>query len=411
MNLEFMLEAHRRTRKTGASGIDGQTAADYGENLEGNLQSLLDRAKSGSYRAPPVRRVEIPKGDGKETRPIGIPTFEDKVLQRAVTMLLEAVYEQDFLDCSYGFRPKRSPHQAIDAIWQKTMSMRGGWVVEVDIRRFFDTLDHGHIREILRQRVTDGVVVRLIGKWLNAGVMEDGAVFHPKAGTPQGGVISPLLANVYLHHVLDRWWKEQIQPRMRGESFLVRFADDFIIGFELEHDADRVLEVLPKRFGRFGLEIHPQKTRKVDFRKPRKPKGGGKGPPSPGSFDFLGFTHYWGKSRKGNWVVKRKTSAKRLSRTLKRLNQWLKAKCHAPVWWQHRKLKQSLLGHYAYFGLTGNLPALEGLYRQVERYWCKWLNRRSNSTEMTWDRFRIIQNRYPLPRPRIVHPAYRRANV
>ena len=341
IDVEFLKEAFRRTRKDGATGVDGQSAAEYAANLEGNLQSLLDRAKSGTYRAPPVRRVRIPKGDGSETRPIGIPTFEDKVLQRAVAMLLEAVYEQDFLDCSYGFRPGRSAHQALEAIWQGTGRMRGGWVIEVDIRKYFDTLDHRHVREILSQRVRDGVVTRLIGKWLNAGVLEDGELSYPTAGTPQGGVISPLLANVYLHHVLDRWWAGRVLPQMRGKAFLVRYADDFIMCFEHKQDAERVMEGLPRRFARYGLELHPEKTRMLEFQAPNRMGRDGDGG-RPGTFDFLGFTHFWGRSLKGNWVVKRRTAAKRFNRILTRTNQWLRKERHQPVRWQHEKLSKAL---------------------------------------------------------------------
>ena len=227
MDLEWMFEAYRRTRKDGAAGIDGQTAKDYEANLEANLQSLLDRAKSGDhYKAPPVRRVHIPKGDGS-TRPLGIPTFEDKVLQRAVVMVLEPLYEQDFLDCSYGFRPGRSAHQALREIQSRLTMMGGGWVLDVDIRKFFDSLDHAHLREIVAKRMRDGVIKRLIGKWLNAGVMEEGVLTHPEAGTPQGGVISPLLANIYLHEVLDVWFEREVKPRLKGPGFLVRYADDF----------------------------------------------------------------------------------------------------------------------------------------------------------------------------------------
>lgn len=406
LDLDFMKEAYRRTRKDGAVGVDGQTAADYEANLEENLRSLLDRAKSGRYRAPPVRRVRIPKGDGKETRPIGIPTLEDKVLQRAVAMLLEAVYEQDFLNCSYGFRPGRSAHQALETIWKKTMAMGGGWVVEVDIRKFFDTLDHGHIRELLSLRVRDGVVLRLVGKWLNAGVMEDGELSFPDAGTPQGGVISPLIANVYLHHVLDRWWTDVVQPRMAGRSFLARYADDFVIGVEHERDADRIMAVLPQRFARYGLEIHPTKTRKVDFRAPGSHRDSGPEPPEPQTFDFLGFTHHWDKSRKGNWIVRKKTAASRLNRTLVRLNLWCKRNRHEPVKWQHGRLSQSLRGHYSYFGVTGNIRALKRLHHMVERIWRNWLNRRSWRSRMPWERFQQLLGRLPLPPPRIVHSIY-----
>ena len=269
LDLAWLREAYRRTRKDGAAGVDGQTAADYEKDLEGNLRSLLERAKSGTYSAPPVRRVHIPKGTGGETRPIGIPTLEDKVLQRAIVMLLEPIYEQDFYDCSYGFRPQRSAHDALESFSKQTMWSGVSCVLEVDIRKFFDTLDHAHLRAFLQQRIRDGVVLRLIGKWLNAGVMEAGAVTHPEAGSPQGGVISPLLANVYLHYVLDDWFAREVRPRLRGRAYVVRYADDFVVGFTDDEDARRVMAVLPKRFGKYGLTIHPDKTRLVPFRKPQ----------------------------------------------------------------------------------------------------------------------------------------------
>lgn len=269
MDIDWMYTACARTRSDGAVGVDGQTAEAYSAgDLTARLAGLLDRAKSGTYQAPPVRRVHIPKGTGNETRPIGIPTYEDKVLQRAVVMVLETVYEQDFLDCSYGFRPGRSAHQALAAVWQQTMDMGGGWIVEVDIRKFFDTLDHAHLRELLRQRIHDGVLLRLIDKWLKAGVLEEGSLTFPEAGTPQGGVVSPLLANVYLHYVLDIWFEQDVKPRLKGRAFLIRYADDFVMGFACEEDARRVLEVLPKRFGKYGLALHPDKTQLVPFQRP-----------------------------------------------------------------------------------------------------------------------------------------------
>ena len=255
IDLDWLHEAYRRTRKDGAAGIDDQTADEYAVNLEENLRSLLDRAKSGRYRAPAVRRVLIPKGKD-EQRPIGIPTFEDKVLPRAVVMILEEVYEQDFLDCSYGFRPGRSAHQALEALWKQAMDMQGGWILEVDIEKFFDMLDHGHLREFIKQRVHDGVLIRLIGKWLNAGVLHEGCWTRTAKGTPQGGVISPMLANIYLHYVLDEWFEQEVKPRLNGEAYLVRFADDFVIGFRHPEDAQRVLEVLPRRLGRYGLTLN-----------------------------------------------------------------------------------------------------------------------------------------------------------
>src|SRR5258707_1389830 len=261
------------------------TAVEYEQDLEGNLQRLLDRAQSGRARAPPVRRVHIPKGgSATETRPIGIPTLEDKVLQRAVAMLLEPIYEQDFYDCSYGFRPGRSAHQALESLWKQTMDSHGGWILEVDIRKFFDTLDHAHLRAFLQQRVRDGVLTRLIGKWLQAGVLEDGTVTFPAAGSPQGGVISPVLSNIFLHYVLDDWFEREVKPRLRGRAYLIRYADDFVMGFTHEADAHRVLAVLPQRFGKYGLTIHPDKTPLVPF--PEPPRAGqgeefGSGTPPP----------------------------------------------------------------------------------------------------------------------------------
>ena len=304
IDIEWLREAYRRTRKDGAVGVDGQSGEDFAVNLEDNLQSLLERAKSGTYQAPPVRRVHIPKaGSATETRPLGIPTFEDKVLQRAVVMVLEAIYEQDFKDCSYGFRPERSAHQALESLWKKTMATGGGWIVEVDIRKFFDTIDHGHLRDLLKRRVRDGVLLRLIGKWLNAGVLEDGCVTHPEAGSPQGGVVSPMLSNVFLHYVLDDWFERDVQPRLKGRSFLIRFADDF----------------------------------------------------------------------------------------------------------QPHTLSQKLRGHFAYYGITGNAPALSQFRSGVVELWRKWLGRRHRGGEVSWEKMHRLLERYPLPPAIVVHSVYRRA--
>lgn len=402
IDLEWLREAHARTRKNGATGIDGQTAAEYEANLEPNLQSLLDRAKSGMYRAPPVRRVHIPKGDGTQTRPIGIPTFEDKVLQRAVAMALEAVYEQDFLDCSFGFRPGRSAHQALQVLRDKMMDMKGGWVVEVDIARFFDTIDHALLREILRLRVRDGVILRLIGKWLNAGVMEAGKLSHPEAGTPQGGVVSPLLANVYLHEVLDKWFAQDVVPRLQGQAHLVRYADDFVVVFSREKDARRFMDVLPKRFGKYGLKLHPVKTRLVEFRRPpRLPPNQGGGTGGAGTFDLLGFTHYWALSLKGNWVVRRQTARDRLRRALRKITEWCKLHRHDSVRTQWTTLVQKLKGHFEYYGIAGNSIALANFRMGAGDVWLKWLARRSNSTAFSWKRAELVLESYPLPPARI----------
>lgn len=403
IDVEWLREAYRRVRKDGAVGVDGQTGEEYGQQLEDNLRSLLDRFKSGSYRAPAVRRVRIPKEGGK-TRPIGIPTFEDKVLQKAVAMALEAVYEEDFLDCSYGFRPGRSAHDALEELWHGTMKVGGGWVLEVDIKSFFDELDHEHLRAILDLRVRDGVIRRVLGKWLKAGVVEEGLHSHPERGTPQGGVISPLLANVYLHEVVDKWFVREVQPRMSGRSLLVRYADDLVMAFEQREDALRVQEVLVKRLGRFGLALHPEKTRLVAFRRPRRDRDSSGGGDGPGSFDFLGFTHYWGQSRKGSWVVKRKTAKSRLRRTLVVLREWCKRHRHTKVKWQWQQLSSKLRGHFNYYGITGNLPALVTVRHHLRRMWCKWLGRRSQRG-MSWTRFARLEVHYPLPAARISHCA------
>jgi RNA-directed DNA polymerase len=412
MDSDWLHEAFQRTRQDGATGVDGQTAADYEQDLEANLRSLLDRAKSGTYRAPPVRRVHIPKGgSATETRPIGIPTLQDKVLQRAVVMLLEPIYEQDFYDCSYGFRPGRSAHQALEALWKQTMDSHGGWILEVDIRKFFDTLDQAHLRAFLQQRVRDGVLSRLIGKWLQAGVMEDGTVTFPKAGSPQGGVISPVLSNVYLHYVLDEWFEREVKPRLRGRAYLIRYADDFVIGFTQEEDARRVLAVLPQRFAKYGLAIHPDKTRLIPFQQPPAAacgKGAGPGDP-PGTFTLLGFTHYWGRSLRGHWVVKRKTASSRLSRALRSIALWCRSNRHRPVGEQQHTLSQKIRGHCAYYGITGNSNALSWFRLGVVRCWRKWLNRRNRERRLDWDLFNRLLERYPLPQAKAVHSVYARA--
>jgi group II intron reverse transcriptase/maturase len=382
--------------------VDGQTSADYERDLEGNLRSLLERAKSGSYVAPPVRRVHIPKaGSPDQTRPIGIPTLEDKVLQRAVSMLLEPIYERDFHPGSFGFRPGRGAHQALEQLWRNTMDTDGGWSVEVDISKFFDTLDHAHLREFVKRRVRDGVLLRLIGKWLNAGVMETGQVSYPDAGSPQGGVISPLLANVYLHYVLDEWFEQEVQPRLHGKAYLIRYADDFVIGFTDEQDARRVMEVLPKRFGKYGLKVHPEKTRLVRFNKPTDKDDSDSGQPE--SFDVLGFTHYWGRGRKGNAVVKRKTASKRMSRALKAINEWCCGHRHWPIAQQQTTLSQKIRGHCAYYGITGNSQSLQEFRMWVTRLWHKWLNRRDRDRPMTWEIFNRLLARYPLPKAVAIH--------
>lgn len=399
----WMHEALRLTRKDGATGVDGQTMYELmAGNLDEKLGELEDIAKSGLYRAPPVRRTFIPK-DGGKMRALGIPTVADKVLQRAFAMLLESVYEHDFVDCSYGFRPGRSAHDALNRLRDGLWEMGGGWVLDVDIKSFFDMVDHKILQDLVSKRIRDGVVGRMIGKWLNAGVMHEGSVTRSDRGTPQGGVISPILANVYLHYAVDVWFENEVKPRMNGAAFMVRYADDIVMVFEAEHDARRVFDVLPRRLARFKLEVSPEKTRLVYFGRPRRNR------PPPDTFDFLGFTLHWGKSRNGADVIRWKTARKRLNRTLKAINEWLREHLHTPVPRQQRALNQRLRGHYQYFGLTMNMRSLQTIYIRVVQLWRYWLDRRSQRGRMIWSRFVDLLERHPLARPRVVHSVFRTA--
>ena len=410
IDVALLEAAYRGTRKDGARGVDGEGAVQFAANLPERLRDLRARWVTGAYRAPAVRRVHIPKGNGEKTRPIGIPTFEDKVLQRAVTRVLTAIYEEDFLPCSYGYRPGRSAHDAVSALREGLMEMGGGYVVELDIECFFDTLDHGALRGFLDRRVTDGVLRRAINKWLAAGVLENGSVSYPEDGTPQGGVISPLLANLYLHEVLDVWFERDVKPRLRGRAFMVRYADDAVLAFEREEDAKRVLGVLPKRFERFGLRLHPEKTRLVPFRRPRSGSGGRRGGrEGPGTFDFLGFTKYWARSRRNYWVIKCRTAASRFARSIGRITDWCKVNRHLPVREQHAVLWKKMKGHFAYFGITGNQNALGRFYGAVREVWWKWLTRRSGASRRPFGWLLTLLERMPLPKPIAIHSTFRRS--
>ena len=401
IDLEWMKEAYRLTRKDGAPGIDGVTAADYATNLEANLLDLLDRIKSGRYKAPPVRRAYIPKTDGSR-RPLGIPTFEDKLAQRATLMVLEAMYEQDFLSCSYGFRPGRSAHQALQNLHDAVMNQRLRWVIDIDIEKYFDSISHAHLRDFLDQRVTDGVIRRMIDKWLKAGVLEDGLLRHATEGSPQGGVISPCLSNIFLHHVLDEWFEFEVRPRLTGRCTLIRFADDAVLAFEDFLDAKRVLGVLGKRLARYGLTLHPDKTRFVDFRNNR-PNGTDHPETNGTSFTFLGFTHIWGKSLAGKNVVRQVTAKSRYARALAAVTTWCRINRHQSIPDQHAHLIAMMRGHYAYFGISGNSRRIRWYARQVVRTWQKWLSRRGHGNRLHWGRFTAFLKRHPLPAARIVH--------
>jgi len=396
IDVDFLREAYRRTRKDAAAGVDEVTASLYADNLEHNLHTLYRRYKAGSYVAPLVKRVWLEKEDGSQ-RPIGIPAFEDKILQRAVAMLLSAIYEIDFYDFSYGFRAKRSPHQALKSLRDACFTEKASVIIDADISKFFDTMPHKRIREILRLRINDGKIIRLIGKWLNAGVVEKDNIHYPACGSPQGGVISPLIANIFLHHVLDEWLVSQAQPRLRGRSFLVRFADDFVLGCENAADAHNLMRVLPKRFAKFGLTIHPHKSKMIRFKRPGKfsAKSGN------GTFDFLGFTHYWGKSRQGNWVIKRQTMRKRQARAMRNLYLYCRSNKHEPIKEQYRMLCRKLQGLYNYYGIIGNYRPLWMLYQHVRDCWRRWLGRRTRDGYISWAKFEAFLAVWRLPPPTI----------
>jgi RNA-directed DNA polymerase len=390
--------AYRRMRSDAAVGIDEVTKEQYGQELEANLQALHARLKAKRYRHQPIRRVHIPKGQGK-TRPIGISAFEDKLVQDAVREVLEAIYEQDFLECSYGFRPGRSAHDAVRTLDQIVHRGEVQWILEADIVSFFDSLDRTELKKMLEVRVADGSLLRLIGKCLHVGVLDGEAFAEPERGTTQGSVLSPLLGNVYLHYVLDRWFETEVKPRLRGQATLIRYCDDFLIGFEREDEARRVLAVLDKRLRRFGLTLHPDKTRLLPFGCPPAGQHSGKG---LATFDFVGFTFYWARSRRGRWGMWCKTRRASLRRAKQAIYDWCRRHRHQPVQAQHAALCQRLRGHCNYFGVSGNFLSLLRLVEVTKRAWYKWLCRRSQRKRLTWERFTELLRQYPLPRPRIV---------
>lgn len=389
--------AYRRIRKDAATGVDGVTKEQYGQDLQQKLQALHERLRTKRYRHQPIRRVHIPKDKGK-TRPIGISAFEDRVVQDAVREVLEAIYERDFLDCSHGFRPGRSAHDAIRALDQVVHRGEVSWILEADIVSYFDSLDRTELKKMLQIRVADGSLLGLIGKCLHVGVLDGADYTEPEMGTIQGSGLSPLLGNIYLHYVLDLWFEREVKPRLAGKATLVRYADDLVIAFERQDDAERVREVLGKRMGRFGLTLHPDKTRLLPFRRPPARQGDGKG---PATFDFLGFTLYWARAKTGRWGMWCKTRKARLRRAVTSIADWCRSNRHKPIKAQHEALSRRLQGHYNYFGVSGNFRSLLVTYEEARRAWCKWLRRRSQRTRMTWERFVEMLKRFPLPRPSI----------
>jgi group II intron reverse transcriptase/maturase len=389
--------AFDRLRKDAAVGVDGVTKEEFAQGLEARLEDLHGRLKAGKYRHQPIRRVHIPKAAGK-TRPIGVSTVEDKIVQTALTKVLEAIYEQDFLTHSYGFRPGRNAHDALRALHEARRHGECNWLLEADIQTYFDSLDRTRLQEMLRLRIADESFMRLIGKCLHVGVLDGTDYSEPDEGTVQGSVLSPMLGNIYLHHVLDLWFEHDVRPRMRGKTCLVRYCDDFVIGFERQDDAERVMRVIAKRMAKYKLSLHPTKTRLVCHSRPNEVTTAGT---TPESFDFLGFTHHWRRSRQSRWVPGLKTRKAGLKKAFAGLTEWCRSHRHYSVKEQHAGLCLRLRGHYAYFGVNGNTRSLRQLHWQAGRIWRKWLGRRSQRATMTWERFNALLKNYPLPPPRV----------
>jgi RNA-directed DNA polymerase len=389
--------AFGRIRKGAAVGVDGVTKEQYGQNLEANLNRLHELLRTQRYRHQPIRRVHIPKERGK-SRPIGISSIEDKLVQDALREVLEAIYEPAFLDSSYGFRPGRSAHDALRALNRMLYRREVRWIIEADIVCYFDSLDRTKLKEMLRLRVADESFMRLVGKCLHVGILDGTEYSEPDEGTVQGSTLSPLLGNVYLHHVLDLWLETEVRPRLRGRMRLIRYCDDLVIGFEREDDARRVMAVLGKRFERFGLRLHPDKTRLFECGRPSNDQRGGKG---PATFDFLGFTVYWRWNNRGFWALGLKTRKARQRRAVMSIDDWCRRHRHEPMKTQHAMLSLKLNGHYNYFGVGGNSRRLSGLARRVRCNWRKWLRRRSQRTRLTWQRFDEFLKAFPLPAPSV----------
>jgi RNA-directed DNA polymerase len=399
---EALYRAFKALRKEASAGVDGVTYAEYATNAQQNVQELHERLKGKRYRAQPLRRTYIPKENG-ERRPISIPALEDKVVQRATVELLNAIYEQDFLPCSYGFRPGRSAQQALDEVGRIICREGTSYVLEADIRGYFDAIVREPLMEMVERRVGDGSLRRLIQKWIHVGVLEEGRLLIRETGTGQGQVISPLLANIYLHYVLDEWFEQEVKPRLRGRAYEVRYCDDFILCFQYREDAQRVLRVLHQRFARYGLELHPEKTRLIEFGRYAAAQARRRGEGKATTFDFLGLTHICARSRRGRFTIHVRTMRKRLRRGLTSISAWCERHRHDPVAEQCAALNARLRGHYQYYGRPTNYRSLWQFYRSVRRIWKKWLNRRTRGKTFTWTDFEALLARHPLLRPYIAH--------
>jgi group II intron reverse transcriptase/maturase len=398
---EALYAAFRNLRKKASAGVDGVTYQMYEKDAARKIQQLHERLKAGKYRAQPLRRIYIPKENGKE-RPISIPSLEDKIAQKAMGEVLNAIYEQDFLECSYGFRPGRGPHQALDEVGRVICRRPTSWILELDITAYFDSIVRRQLMEMIEKRISDGSVLQLIRKWIQIGVIDEGRLLVSETGTGQGQTISPLLANIYLHYVLDEWFENEVKPRLKGAAHEIRFADDAVLCFQYREDAEKVMEVLPKRFARFGLTLHPEKTRLVDFGRYAEEHAKRQGK-KPATFDFLGFTHIGARSRKGKFTVNVQTMKKRFRRGLTAIAEWCQKNLHEPVDKQQQILNAKLRGHYQYYGRPTNYRSTLQFYREVRRIWRKWLNRRTRGKWLTWERYAEILRRHPLLLPLITH--------
>src|SRR6266571_2379499 len=396
-----LMAAFEGLRKDASAGVDEVTYREYEQDVWVNIPTLHHRLVSHQYRAQPLRRVYIPKENGN-ARPISIPSLEDKIVQRATVTVLNAIYEQDFLPCSYGFRPGRSPHDALDAIGRTMCRGPMAYVLEADIQSYFDNIVRSQLMAFVERRIGDGSILRLIQKWIHVGVIDNGRLLVTETGTGQGQTISPLLANIYLHYVLDAWFEHEVKPRLKGAAHEIRFADDAVLCFQYREDAEKVMEVLPKRFARYGLTLHPEKTRLVDFGRyaGEHAKRQGK---KPATFDFLGFTHICARSRRGKFTVNVRTMKKRLRRGLTAVAEWCQENRHLPVDEQQKALNAKLRGHYQYYGRPTNYRSIRKFYQEVCHIWKKWLSRRTRGDGMTWETFKAILRRHPLMRPRILH--------
>src|SRR6202521_5689491 len=398
---EALNAAFRGLRKKASAGVDGVTYETYERDAARNIQALHERLKNGKYQAQPLRRVYILKEDGKQ-RPLSIPALEDKIVQKAVLEILNAIYEQDFLECSYGFRPGRGPHQALDEVGRVICTRPTSWILELDITAYFLSIVRGQLMEMIEKRISDGSVLQLIRKWIQVGVIDEGRLLVSETGTGQGQTISPLLANIYLHYVLDEWFENEVKPRLKGAAHEIRFADDAVLCFQYREDAEKVMEVLPKRFAKYGLTLHPEKTRLVDFGRFAEERAKRQGK-KPGTLDFLGFTHICARSRKGKFTVDVSTKKKRFKRALTAIAEWCQENRHEPVDEQQKTLNPKLRGHYQYYGRPTNYRSIQKFYREVCQIWKKWLSRRTRGDGMTWETFKAILRRHPLLRPRILH--------